>query len=128
MRVFVSYRRSDVGGYAGRLYDDLLPHLGAKNVFQDVTGIAVGQDFTHVIDRQLDDTDAVLAVIGPGWLTASTDAGAAPAGGPRRLRPSRAQPNAPAGIPAVPVLVGGSRLPTADELPTDLAELARRRA
>lgn len=128
MRVFLSYRRSDVGGYAGRLHDDLVPHLGSKNVFQDVAAIAVGQDFTHVIDRQLDDTDAVLAVLGPGWLAASTDAGT-----PRlenaddyvRLEVSSALRR---GIPVVPVLVGGARLPAADELPPDLAELARRQS
>jgi hypothetical protein len=128
VRVFLSYRRGDVGGYAGRLHDDLVPHLGSKNVFQDVAAIAAGQDFAQVIDRQLDDTDAVLAVLGPGWLTASTDAGT-----PRldnaddyvRLELSRALRR---GIPVVPVLVGGARLPAADELPADLTELARRQS
>jgi hypothetical protein len=57
VRVFLSYRRADVGGYAGRLHDDLVSHLGPKNVFQDVAAIPVGQDFTQVIDRQLDDCE-----------------------------------------------------------------------
>lgn len=128
MRVFLSYRRSDVGGYAGRLHDDLVPYLGSKNVFQDVAAIAAGQDFTQIIDRQLDDTDAMLAVLGPGWLAASTDAGT-----PRledaddyvRLELGSALLR---GIPVVPVLVGGARLPAADELPPDLAELSRRQS
>jgi hypothetical protein len=30
------------------------------------------------LDRALDDSDAVLAVIGPGWLTAATPAGRSP--------------------------------------------------
>jgi len=42
VRVFLSYRRGDVGGYAGRLTDALLQRLGAKGVFQDVTAIAPG--------------------------------------------------------------------------------------
>jgi len=128
VRVFLSYRRSDVGGYAGRLHDDLVPYLGSKNVFQDVAAIAAGQDFTQIIDRQLDDTDAMLAVLGPGWLAASTDAGT-----PRledaddyvRLELGSALLR---GIPVVPVLVGGARLPAADELPPDLAELSRRQS
>jgi hypothetical protein len=40
VQVFLSYRRSDVGGYAGRLADALLQRLGAKSVFQDVMAIA----------------------------------------------------------------------------------------
>jgi TIR domain len=72
VQVFLSYRRGDVGGYAGRLADALLQRLGPNSVFQDVVAIAPGQDFTVAIDRALDDCDAVLAVIGPGWLTAAT--------------------------------------------------------
>jgi hypothetical protein len=105
-----------------------VPHLGSKNVFQDVAAIAVGQDFTKVIDRQLDETDAVLAVLGPGWLAASTDAGTPRLENPDdyvRLEISRALLR---GIPVVPVLVGGARLPTADEMPPDLAELALRQS
>jgi hypothetical protein len=33
-------------------------------VFQDVTAIAPGQDFTAALDHALDDSDVVLAVIG----------------------------------------------------------------
>jgi TIR domain len=72
VKVFLSYRRSDVGGYAGRLGDAVVRHFGAKSVFQDVTAISPGQDFVQAIDRALDKCDAMLAVIGPGWLTAST--------------------------------------------------------
>src|SRR5947208_1378586 len=68
VQIFLSYRRGDVGGYAGRLTDALLPRLGPKSVFQDVTAITPGQDFTAAIDHALDDCDAVLAMIGPGWL------------------------------------------------------------
>src|SRR5512139_4046967 len=76
VRVFLSYRRGDAGAYAGRLSDSLRERLGAKSVFQDVTAIAPGQDYVAVIDRALGDSDAVLAVIGTGWLTAATTDGA----------------------------------------------------
>jgi hypothetical protein len=128
VRVFLSYRRTDVGGYAGRLHDDLVSQLGPKNVFQDVAAIPVGQDFTQVIDRQLDDCEAVLAVIGPGWLTASTGAGTPRLQGSDdyvRLELDRALRR---GIPVVPVLVGGAHLPAADELPPELTELVRRQS
>ncbi len=126
MRVFLSYRRNDVGGYAGRLSDDLRQRLGAKSVFQDVTAIALGEAFTAAIDRALDESDAVVAVIGPGWVTAST-----PEGSPRlldrddyvRLELARALQRE---VRVVPVLVGGASLPTADALPEDLRGLVER--
>jgi hypothetical protein len=126
VRVFLSYRRSDVGGYAGRLSDALRERLGAKSVFQDVTAIALGEAFTAAIDRALDESDAVVAVIGPGWVTAST-----PEGSPRlldrddyvRLELARALQRE---VRVVPVLVGGASLPTADALPEDLRGLVER--
>jgi TIR domain len=128
VQIFLSYRRGDVGGYAGRLADALLQRLGAKSVFQDVTTIAPGQDFTAVLDRALDDCDAVLVVIGPGWLGAST-----PQGAPRlfedgdyvRLELARALRR---DVRIVPVLVGGASLPAATELPDELRELAQRQS
>src|SRR3954470_3843792 len=108
VRIFLSYRRGDVGGYAGRLADALHERMGAKSVFQDVLDIAPGQDYTAVIDRALDNSDALLAVIGPGWLAAST-----PQGSPRlfagddyvRLEIARALDR---DVRVVPVLVGGA--------------------
>jgi hypothetical protein len=128
VRVFLSYRRGDAGGYAGRLTDGLLQRLGPKSVFQDVTAISPGQDYTVVIDRALADSDAALAVIGPGWLTAVTPQGT------RRLledddyvhlEVARALRR---GIRVIPVLVGGAQLPEAAELPDDLQGLAQRQA
>jgi TIR domain len=128
VQIFLSYRRGDVGGYAGRLSDALRQRLGAKSVFQDVTAIAPGQDYTAVIDRALDGCDAVLVVIGSGWLAAAT-----PQSTPRlfqaddyvRLELSRALHR---NVPVIPVLVGGARLPAATELPDDLQGLVHRQA
>ncbi|RFU22927.1 toll/interleukin-1 receptor domain-containing protein [Geodermatophilus marinus] len=128
MRVFLSYRRGDVGGYAGRLADALHERIGARNLFQDVRAIAPGQDYAAVIDRALDDSDVLLAVIGPGWLTAAT-----PQGAPRlfagddyvRLEIARALDR---GVRVVPVLVGGASLPAAADLPEQLRRLAQRQA
>jgi hypothetical protein len=128
MRVFLSYRRGDVGGYAGRLTDALQQRLGAKNVFQDVTAIAPGQDYTAAIDRALDTSDAVLVMIGPGWLAAAT-----PQGAPRlfeaddyvRLEVGGALRRS---VRVVPVLVGGASLPAATELPEELKGLDQRQA
>ena len=128
MRVFVSYRRGDAGGYAGRLADALGQRLGARSVFQDVTAIGPGRDFTQAIDGALDDCDAVLVVIGPGWLTASTAEGRRRLEEPGdyvRLEVARALAR---DHTVVPVLVGGGGLPALADLPPDLQELSRRQA
>jgi hypothetical protein len=128
VRVFLSYRRDDAGGYAGRLTDALLQRLGPKSVFQDVTAISPGQDYTVAIDRALADSDAALAVIGPGWLTAATPQGT------RRLLEADDYVHLELAralgrdIRVIPVLVGGARLPEPAELPDDLQELAQRQA
>jgi hypothetical protein len=128
VRVFLSYRRDDAGGYAGRLTDALLQRLGPKSVFQDVTGIGPGQDYTVAIDRALADSDAALVVIGPGWLTAATPQGT------RRLLEADDYVHLELAralrrdIRVIPVLVGGARLPEAAELPDDLQGLVQRQA
>ncbi len=127
VRIFLSYRRRDVGGYAGRLHDALTQRLGRKNVFQDVSAIGPGQDFTEVIRRALDDCDAVIAVIGPGWM------GADPEGAPRLGQPDdyvrlELGTALTRDLPVVPVLLGGAPLPAASDLPEELRPLVQRQA
>ncbi|HEX6876485.1 MAG TPA: toll/interleukin-1 receptor domain-containing protein, partial [Nocardioidaceae bacterium] len=128
MRVFLSYRRGDAGAYAGRLSDSLRERLGAKSVFQDVTAIAPGQDYVAVIDRALGDSDAVLAVIGTGWLTAANPEGTRRLSDPDdyvRLELGRALRQS---VRVVPVLVGGATVPAAPDLPDELQGLVNRQA
>ena len=54
----------------------LLQRLGARSVFNDVTAISPGEDYTVAIDRALVDCDAALVVIGPGWLPVTSPQGA----------------------------------------------------
>lgn len=128
MQVFLSYRRGDAGGHAGRLADALVQRLGAKGVFQDVIAIAPGQDYMRVIDSALDVCDAMLAVIGPNWVTASTADGASrlsEADDVVRLELGRALER---DVRIVPVLVGGAHLPAATELPEELRGVVQRQA
>jgi hypothetical protein len=128
VRVFVSYRRSDVGGHAGRLNDALVRRLGQDKVFHDLTGIAAGRDFTAEIDAALASADAVLAVIGPGWLSAGTSDGRSRLSDPDDFVRRELVAALGTDIPVVPVLVGGAALPSAEQLPAELAELTRRQA
>jgi TIR domain len=105
----------------------LRERLGENSVFQAVTAIPHGATFLATIVDALDASDALLAVIGPGWLTARTQEG-----GPRLLEPDdyvrlELAHALAREVRVVPVLVGGADLPAAEALPEDLRGLAKRR-
>jgi hypothetical protein len=51
--IFISYRRDDSSGHAGRLFDCMRGRFGNESVFMDVTNIQPGIDFTQAFDRAL---------------------------------------------------------------------------
>ena len=67
-RIFLSYRRDDSAGFAGRLADALEAEFGVGSVFRDVDDIQPGEDFAQAIQFQLRESGAVLVMIGPFWL------------------------------------------------------------
>src|SRR5215831_18749003 len=124
--IFVSYRRNDSEGEAGRLFDDLAAHFGEDSVFMDVAAIEVGRDFRKAIDDSVATCGVLLAVIGKEWIDAKNDTGQRRLDDPFdfvRLETASALKR---DIPVVPVLVHGAKMPRADQLPDDLKELAYR--
>ena len=73
--IFLSYRRDDAEGQAGRLYDDLVAEFGSNAVFMDVAAIEPGRDFRRAIDQSLSSCGVFLALIGRNWLAATDAAG-----------------------------------------------------
>jgi len=125
--IFVSYRRDDSQGFAGRLADDLTDILGPDHVFRDIE-IPVGSDFTDVLHRAIAASDILLVVIGRHWA-AESDRGY----GSRLFEPTdwvRAEIEAAfaQGKQVVPVLVGGAYMPGPDVLPESIARLSRLQA
>jgi hypothetical protein len=124
---FLSYRRDDSAGFAGRLSDALEARFGAGSVFRDVDDIRPGQDFVAAIDTQLQSAQAVLVMIGPRWLEAGTD-------GKRRLEAAddfvrrEVAAGLASGKPVIPLLVGGATMPNAKDLPDAIVDLARHNA
>jgi hypothetical protein len=120
--IFISYRREDSAGYAGRIFDALTARFGKDEVFMDVDDIKAGEDFFQVIQDTENRCSVLLAIIGKNWLSP-------------RLADSRDFVRAeiaaglrggPKGKPRViPVLVGGASMPRAEDLPEDLAGLSR---
>src|SRR5687767_1165193 len=124
--IFISYRREDAEGQAGRLFDDLAAQFGEASVFMDVSGIAAGHDFRQVIDEHVASCGVLLAVIGKGWLSARDEQGQCRLDDPTDFVRLETVSALKRGIPVVPVLVHGARMPKAEQLPGDLAPLAYR--
>lgn len=126
--IFISYRREDSEGHAGRLYEDLAEHFGKDSVFMDVVAIEPGRDFRRVIDQQVASCGVLLTLIGKSWIEARDESGRRRLDDPGdfvRLETGSALKR---DIPVIPVLVHGAAMPRADQLPQDLAELAYRNA
>jgi len=124
--IFVSYRRSDSQGEAGRLFDDLVKHFGEHSIFMDVAAIEVGRDFRKAIEDGVTKCDVLLVIIGTEWLEAKNEHGARRLTDPLdyvRIETSYALKR---DIRVIPVLVRGAKMPTAEQLPEELKELAYR--
>jgi hypothetical protein len=126
--IFISYRRDDSAGYAGRLYDRLCAHFGSQQVFMDVDGIQLGDDFVHVLEETEKRCCALVVVIGRSWLTIASATGAARLFDPQDFVRREIAAGFAANLHLCPVLVGGAAMPQAEQLPEDLAPLARLQA
>lgn len=123
--LFISYRRDDSRGFAGRLEDDLSERFGDAQVFRD-REIPAGTDFAAYLERHLAEAEVVLVVIGPNWLDARDAAGGRRLDAPQDWVRREIMLALATDVAVVPVLVGGAIMPAADELPAPLAPLAGR--
>ncbi len=122
--IFISYRRGD-SAYAGRLYADLSARFGERQVFMDVDDIVPGRPFPREVMDALLACRVMIVVIGEKWRVPETVT---------RLR----DPNdwvhqeiktaLTREAPVIPLLVGGTTIPSQDDLPRELGALALREA
>ncbi len=126
--IFINYRRDDAPGVAGRLYDHLARSFSHGEIFIDVDAIKPGLDFVKQLDAQVSQCDVLLAIIGPHWLNATDDKGRRRLEGDHDYVRIEIASALKRDIPVIPVLIDGAAMPTEDELPENLASLARRHA
>ena len=125
-RIFISYRRDDSAGHAGRVFDRLKAEFGQDVLYMDVDAIPLGANFVKVLRDEVARCSVLLAIIGPRWLDAMDEDGA------RRLDYAndfvRVEIAAALArdIPVIPILLEGAKIPRAEELPPDLQELSQR--
>lgn len=127
-RIFISYRRSDSAGHAGRLYDYLREYFGADRIFFDVDTIKPGADFEQKIKAELDNSSVVLVLIGNQWLATKDTNGNKRLEDPHDYVRLEVETALNKDFTVIPVLLQGVSMPSGNELPEPVSDLSRRNA
>lgn len=126
--IFVSYRRDDSSGHAGRLFDRLVSHFGKDRIFMDIDTIDPGEDFVTVIENAVGSCEVLIAVIGRHWLASADDSSARRLDNPHDFVRLEIATALSRDIRVIPVLVQRASMPKPEDLPDDLAKFSRRNA
>jgi hypothetical protein len=125
-KIFISYRRDDSAGYAGRIHDRLEKEFGRDLLFMDVDAIPLGVDFVKFLKDAVAQADVMLAIIGQDWLDACDEGGRRRLDNPRDFVRIEIGAALQRDIPVIPIFVDGARIYKPEELPDDLKELTFR--
>ena len=121
--VFLSYRRDDSPFATGRIYDRLVDKFGKEAVFRDVDSMPLSVDFRVHIVETIRKCDALLAVIGPLWLTVKNKTGKRRLDAPTDYVRMEIESALRLGVPVVPLFIDSAPV-NEKQLPESLQELA----
>jgi hypothetical protein len=125
--IFISYRRDDSAGHAGRVHDRLTAEFGRDRVFMDVDSIPLGSDFVEALRQQVANCAILLALIGPDWIDARDSKGLRRLDDPWDLVRLEIRSALERRIPVIPIAVGGFSFPLSEQdLPEDVRVLRYR--
>jgi hypothetical protein len=116
--IFISYRRNESAGHAGRLFDRLTARFGDDRVFMDVDTLGPSEHFATRIEKAIATADVMLVLIGPTWV-AQTDRLANPDDFIRREIVAALRVE----CRIVPVCLDNAAIPDAAALPAELRGL-----
>ncbi len=126
--VFICYRREDSGAHAGRIYDHLAAHFAAHRVFMDIDTVDLGDDFVRAVEDRVSSCDALIAIIGDQWVNSTDSDGKRRLDDPNDFVRLEIATALRRGVRVIPVLVDGAAMPSAVDLPDNVAALVRRNA
>ena len=123
--IFLSYRRADAEGHAGRLWDRLRLWFDPEALFYDQGRIDSGDVFPEEIKQALDAAKVVLVLIAPGWQRILAERAEEPGVDwvRREVEIALERRLEPGGPKVIPVLLGGAEPPSAETLPESLRPL-----
>jgi formylglycine-generating enzyme required for sulfatase activity len=125
-KVFISYRRDDSAGQAGRVHDRLAQEFGRDLLFMDVDAIPLGADFIKVLREEVAQCDVLLAIIGPNWLNVRDEEGNRRLDNENDFVRNEIATALQRDIPVIPILLDGAKIPRPEQLPKDLVALTAR--
>src|SRR5215472_12920241 len=118
--IFIAYRREDSADISGRIYDRLVALYGQRHIFKDVNSLQAGQRFPAKLENAITERTVMLVIIGQRWLPT--------------LRERLNDPNDFGRIEIeialrqhatiVPLLVQGATMPSQEQLPPSVSDLA----
>jgi hypothetical protein len=126
--IFLSYRRDDSAGFAGRLYDRLASRYGPDRLFMDVDTIRPGHDFAEDIVSALARSAVCVVLIGRHWESITLPDGRRRLDDPTDFVRLEVAAAIREGVTVIPVLVEGAPMPSPASLPEELRALSRRQA
>jgi hypothetical protein len=113
-KIFISHRREDLKGVAGRLYDQLQHHFGESEVFLDVETTHGGEWLQRIKD-EAGSCEVMIVLIGQNWLR------------PRLSNKDYVRMECRIGLEKkalmIPTIIDDARIPTSEELPADIARI-----
>ena len=128
-KIFISYRREDAGFAVDQVHGALKPYAAsADDIFVDVDNIPPGVDFVEHLNKYVDQCDVMLVAIGVNWLRAVDASGARRLDDREDFVRIEIETALARGIPVVPLLLGGAKMPGVEQLPESLKPLVRRQA
>ena len=116
-KIFVSYRRGDTAGFVHRLYEDLARKYGREAVFMDLDDIEPGKPFPEEIRAAAASAQVFLVVIGSRWASIEDAEGKRRLDKPGDWVVAEVATALGSGGDVVPVLLEGTGMPAADDLP-----------
>ncbi len=126
--IFLSYRRDDSRGYTNAIYTVLEYHFDSDQIFMDVDTLIPGSNFVQSLEDAVEACDIFLAIIGLRWESIEDKKGVRRLENPEDFVRIEVAHALKRGIPVIPVLVDGAEMPSSENLPDNLKDLAYRHA
>jgi hypothetical protein len=123
-KIFLCYRREDTQGFARGIYQSLAGRYGHEQVFRDIDSTPAGVRYATWIESRVGQCNVMVALIGDAWLSTKDGAGRRRLDSPRDWVRQEIEAALARDISIVPVRIQGARMPSEEDLPPSIADLA----
>ena len=119
-KIFISYRRADNPLFADRIRDKFITIYGRDNVFMDIDSLPRGAKVIDRIRAAMEQSDAVIVVVGKEWVKLFKDKAAAYEDDFVKMELELALKLRK---PITPICIDGADVPAKNDLPPKLRRL-----